>query len=177
MFISLYAYTFHCKFTKELIMNEQTFAELVASKLGILGNYQKIYRHIAKELAVQYGYDEDLDNQDAWGVEHLTLSIVKDGIINLEIGGYFEDFQINFLKNHIKNLSISVTKQGNSNKQNWEFYFPLNLQNEENTFIVSCFYIYDVYINHIYDIGSTVASEAHTAEEVNAMKLFFTLKG
>lgn len=157
-------------------MTEQTFVEIIANKLGIFPNYQKLYKHIAEELAVQYGYDDNAEDEDGWGVEYLTLTIVRNGIVDIDIAHYLEQYQVDFLSKHIKNLSISVRKEGRSHTQEWEFYFPLNLQNEEHPFIVGCYFLYDVNNIGIKDNGSSVTSETHPTEEVDKMKLFFQLK-
>jgi len=157
-------------------MNKQTFVEILSNKLGIVPNYQKLYKHIADELAVQYGYDDDAEDEDGWGVEYLTLTIVRNGIIDIDIAQYLDQDQINFLFKHIKNLSISVRKEGRSHTQEWEFYFPLNLQSDEHPFMIGCCFLYDVNNSSIKDNGSSVTSETHTAEEVDSMILFFQLK-
>jgi len=160
----------------DYVMNEPTFAEIIANKLGITPNFNKLYRHIAEELAIQYGYDEDAEDEDGWGVEYLTLTLVRDGVVDIDVAHCFEQQQIDFLSKNIKDLSISVRKEGRSHTQEWEFYFPLNLQSDSNPFMVSCFFLFDVTSGVIKDNGSSVASETHSAEEVEKMKLFFQLK-
>ena len=143
---------------------------LIGKKIGITNNYAKIYAYAREQLQGMFGDDDSEDNEESsgWGVEYLTLQIMKNDAIDEDLGaqGIFSNEEISYLRERVHNLEIHIERQGNSATQDWELWFKLDLSKEINAFIVHCNFRYEVGSYGIEEGISTIVSEEYDDIEV-----------
>jgi hypothetical protein len=142
----------------------------IGKKIGITSNYEKLYEYVREQLQGMFGDEDSEDDEESngWGVEYLTLRIMKNDAMDedLEARGIFSGDEISYLRERVHNLEIHIERQGNSPTQYWELWFKLDLSKESDGFIVHCNFRYEVGNYGIEEGISTIVSEEYDDVEV-----------
>jgi hypothetical protein len=142
----------------------------IAKKIGIATNYEELFAIAKEQLQEVYG-DEDNEEDDensGWGVEYTTLSIMKNDVLNevIEAQGVYKKAELDYLQKRVHNLKIEIEKQGSDTTQDWELWFKLDLSEEDDSFIVNCYYKYKVDTYNLVKVDCNVTSEDLEETEV-----------